>query len=223
MREEYPERAERMISVMNGYDEEELPRVERDGCFRLSYAGTIYLDRTPRTLFAAVARLVREHRLEPGDLAVEFMGHIFPSPEAVLSLAREENIESFVKVHPPGTRREANEFLARAPMLVNLPQDSHMAIPSKIFEYLRHDAWLLVLARRESASADALRGSPADVVDPNDVEGMYRALARRFEEHRRGATPGAIADETRLSRREQAERLFDAIDEALRRGAGQAS
>lgn len=216
MQAEYPEHAERIVVAMNGFDEEEpLPRAERGDCFRLRYAGTVYLDRNPRNLFAAVARLVREFDLAPGALAVGFMGHIEPSRETVLGAARAEQVEPFLEILPPAGRREAAEFLAEAHVLINLPQDSHQAIPSKIFEYLRFDAWLLALAERESASELVLRGTGADVVDPDDVDGITAALRRRFLQHRSGESPVALAPETELSRAHQAKRFFDAVDEVL--------
>jgi glycosyltransferase involved in cell wall biosynthesis len=218
MQAEYPEHAERIVVAMNGFDEDDpIPRTERGDCFLLRYAGTVYLDRSPRMLFAAVARLIREFDLKPGALAVGFMGHIEPDREAVLGAARAEQIEPFVEIFPPGGRREAAEFLAQAHVLINLPQDSHQAIPSKIFEYLRYEAWLLALAERESASEVVLRGSGADVVDPKDVDGIAAALRQRFLQHRRGEIPRALAPNTDLSRATQAKRLFDAVDAVLSR------
>src|SRR5262249_30177500 len=39
----YPDAADRIMAVMNGYDEDVvLPVVQRDAAFRLAYAGTIY-------------------------------------------------------------------------------------------------------------------------------------------------------------------------------------
>ena len=49
-------------------------------------------------------------------------------------------------------------------MLVNLPQDSHLCIPSKVYEYMRYAAWLLALEPADSATALLLRDSAADVV-----------------------------------------------------------
>jgi len=60
----------------------------------------------------------------------------------VMELARQEGVEAFARYHPPGPRSAAARLLASATMLVSLPQDTETAIPSKIFEYSRFDAWL---------------------------------------------------------------------------------
>jgi glycosyltransferase involved in cell wall biosynthesis len=213
----HPAAADRIIAVLNGYDEDDaLPRAPRDGVFRLAYAGAIYLDRNPTTLFQAAARLVREQDLRPGQLSIEFMG-----PPAQLDgdtigdLARRCGIEAFVTVRGEGTRREAAEFLARASVLVNLPQDSHLAIPSKIFEYMRFEAWLLALADAGSATEAVLQGSGADVAAPGDVDRITALLRARYLQYRAGETPRPLALDGRWSRAAQAQRLFDAIDRVL--------
>jgi hypothetical protein len=161
---------------------------------------------------------VRELDLSPEQLSIEFMG-----PPAKLdgtsieALARECDIAPFVKVHPAGTRREAAAFLAAATMLVNLSQDSHHAIPSKVFEYLRFQAWLLALAEPGSATEQVLRGTSADVVAPEDVEAIAETLRTRIREHRAGGSPPAPSSHEGLSRRAQGARLFDAIDAVIER------
>ena len=104
-------------------------------------------------------------------------------------------------------------------MLVSLPQDSDMAIPSKIFEYMRYDAWVLALADRDSATERLLRGSAADVVPPRDLEGLAAVLRKRYLQYSRGERPTRLATDPRYSRREQARRLFDAIEACLRQTA----
>jgi hypothetical protein len=100
-------------------------------------------------------------------------------------------------------------------VLVSLPQDSHMAIPSKVFEYMRYEAWLLALAEPASATAALLRDTAADVVRPGDMDALADVLRRRYLDFREGRRPARIASDPRFSRRAQAERLFAAIDGVL--------
>jgi hypothetical protein len=88
-----------------------------------------------------------------------------------------------------------------------------MAIPAKIYEYLRFDAWLLILAHERSATAALLRGTNADVVSPTDVAGMARVIRSRYEQFRHGERPVAVARDGRFDRRIQAELLLDRISE----------
>jgi hypothetical protein len=97
-------------------------------------------------------------------------------------------------------------------MLLSLPQDAHMAIPAKIFEYVRFPAWMLVLAEEISATAQVLRGTDADVVHPSDVDGIARVIRRRFSQFAAGERPLPVGRDGRFSRRGQADILFDCID-----------
>jgi glycosyltransferase involved in cell wall biosynthesis len=219
MRALYPQYAERILAVPNGVDDDPLPQppsseAERARRFVVAYAGTVYLDRNPRNLFRAAARVVRELSLGPERFGIEFMGET--GPGWIEAMAAEEGIGPFVAVHPAGPRLAAAAFLTRASVLVNLPQDSHLAVPSKIFEYMRYEAAILALAAPGSATAALLRDTDADVVDPEDVDGIAGALLRRVREHQAGQRPRALAACERFSRRAQADRLFDALEGLIR-------
>jgi glycosyltransferase involved in cell wall biosynthesis len=209
----YPEHAAKIIAVMNGYDEEEIPPPPNSGRFTVAYAGTIYLDRNPTVLFRAAARLAREFHLEPHEFGIDLKGHVRSFDGlTVKAIAESEGIGDFVGIQPPGPREEALAFLASATVLISLPQDSNMAIPSKIFEYMQFPAWLLAFAAADSATGLALRGSTADVVAPDDVDATYAVLRRRFLQFRGGVRPSPAEPGGPLSRRAQARVLFDAIE-----------
>jgi protein-tyrosine-phosphatase len=219
MQAAYPESADRIITVMNGYDEEAVPRSRHGGRFTIAYAGTIYLDRDPRPLFRAVAEVVRSLGLSPEEFRIELMGEVKSyDGRPIEAIARETGIEAFVRARPPGPRREVMDFLADATVLLSLPQDSHMAIPSKIFEYMEFDAWILALASPGSATEFLLRHSTADVVSPHDVHQIANALRRRYHQYRQGLRPSRLARNSRFSRRAQAELLFDAIERCVEGG-----
>jgi glycosyltransferase involved in cell wall biosynthesis len=134
----YPDARSRIVAVTNGYDEDVLPQSRHGRRFTIAYAGAMYLDRDPRVLFKAAAKVVRELALRPSDFGIQLMGDVETfdgTPTEVIAAA--EGLEGFVGLRPLGTRREASEFLAEGSLLLSLPQDSDMAIPSKIFEYMQ--------------------------------------------------------------------------------------
>ena len=209
----YPEAAARMLTVMNGADDEPLPPPRRGHRFVVGFAGSIYLDRDPRLLFRAAARLVAELSLQPADFGIDLIGNVESYGGVPVSeMARQEGVGDYVTTGPARPRAQALDFLAGAAMLVSLPQDSDMAIPAKVFEYTQFEAWLLVFARRDSATELLLRGSDADVVDPQDVAGTTAVLRRRYEAYRRGERPCAVGRDGRFLRRTQAAALFEALD-----------
>ena len=213
MRGVYRAAASRMIAVPNGCDEEDVPPSQHGRRFVIAYAGSIYLDRDPRPLFRAAAQLVTERGLSVRDFGLEFMGHVRAFDGVPIEqIAAEEGIAEFVRTYPPGPRARALEFLSRATMLVILPQDSDMAIPAKIFDYMQFDAWLLALADDGSATEQLLRGSTADVVAPDAIDTIAGLLHLRYLQHLRGEWPERLATDPRYSRREQANRLFVALE-----------
>jgi glycosyltransferase involved in cell wall biosynthesis len=212
MQSRYPEHADRIIAVANGVDDDPVPVAPPQRRFTIAYAGTIYLDRNPRLLFRAAGQVARELGLGPAEFGIELMGSFEGLAGGSLQeMAAEEGLHGFVEVHPTGNRDEALQFLARAALLVSLPQDSSLAIPSKIFEYMQFEAWLLVLAEPGSAPARLLAGSDADVVHPRDLEHMVRVIHDRYLRFRAEGRPQPLAREPRFSRREQARILFDAL------------
>jgi PST family polysaccharide transporter len=213
LRRRYPEAAERIEAVRNGCDDDPFPEIPRTRRFTVRYAGSIYLDRDPRPLFQAAARLVASERLTPDDFGLEFMGEVTTHDGVPLEeLARQAGVEAFVRCEPPKPRAEALRFQAGASMLVLLPQDSDLAIPAKVFEYLRYPAWILALTEQGSATADLLANSGADVLSGRDTEGIFATLRARFREHRAGITPEPLARDPRFSRATQAKVLFDRLE-----------
>lgn len=207
----YPTAADRMITVMNGYDDEPMPAAEPDSDrFVVAHAGTVYLDRDPRPLFAAVRKLVDEQAAGPDRLAIEFIGC---TADSVRRIAAEEGIEEHLSLAPFVPRDELRRHLLGCAVLVVLPQDSDMAIPSKVFEYLRYPDWVLALAEPGSATERVLRDTPAAVVSADDTEALQTLLREWFLRFQRGERPTPAAESAPwLSRRAQADLLFDRLE-----------
>ena len=207
----YPAARERIITVMNGTDDDPLPPHVHTDRFTIRYAGTIYLDRDPQLLFRAAAQVIRTEGLTPQQFGIDILGR-FAAEEHVplLGMAADEGIADYVTVEPPRPQEAALEFLAGASMLVIFPGSNTLAIPAKVFEYIRFDSWLLTIAESESGIAQLLNGSTADVVDPQ-VGAVAAAIRARYRDHLAGTRPQRVARDDRYSREAQARVLLDAI------------
>jgi glycosyltransferase involved in cell wall biosynthesis len=211
----FPGAAKRMITVMNGYDEEPLPPSDLSRSrFRIGYAGSIYFGRDPRPLFRGVARVITELDLARDQIAVYLKGDVQEyGGVATAEIARDCGIAEYVHLGGRVDHREALEFMASCHMLVSLPWNDTISIPAKVFEYMRFRAWLLVFAYPDSALERMLRGTDADVLHPDDVDSLAAAVRRRYLDFRKGALPAPVAGDPRLSRRAQALRLVEALRE----------
>jgi glycosyltransferase involved in cell wall biosynthesis len=172
----------------------------------------IYLGRNPRSLFRAAARVARETGAKPEDFGVEFLGDESCDGIPLTTIAAEEGLGPYFRSFPFRPRREAMSFLAQASVLVSLPLRTIMTLPAKLFEYIRFNAWLLVLADSGSATAELLADTGADVVRPDDVDEIARALRVRYDEFRRGIRPSAINHDGRFDRATQAAHFYDGLD-----------
>jgi glycosyltransferase involved in cell wall biosynthesis len=220
MQARYPEAADRIITVRNGCDDDPLPPGKPDDRFTIRFAGEIYIDRDPRLLFRAAARVVKEFSLTPEMFALLFIGDVSRfQGQPLEDIAREEGlIGGFVETGPYRPRDAALEFLASGSMLLSLPQDSRLAVPAKIYEYLRFDAWLLILADEPSATARVLRETDADVIAPQDVDGIARVIRHRYQQFARGERPRAVGADGRFDRSVQANVLLHRIAAAVSNG-----
>jgi glycosyltransferase involved in cell wall biosynthesis len=212
MRGAYPAAAHRIIAVPNGHDDDAVPSAPAEPRFLLIHAGSIYLDRDPRPLLRAAAKVIAARGLAPASFGIEFLGSMEGHDRRPLrAIADEEGVGAYVSVYPPVSRQEALRRLARAAMLTVLPQDSDMAVPAKLYDYMQFDAWILAFADPGSAVAVLLQGSGADVVRADDVAACAAVIDQRFEQFTRGERAVRLATNPAYSRRAQADILFNAM------------
>jgi hypothetical protein len=201
---------------MNGCDEEPVPAPDRRQRFVEAYVGSIYLDRDPRPLFRAARTVVTELGLTPEQITIEFMGKAQRYGGKTLDMiAAEEGVGAYVRGHPARPRAEALTFLARASVLLSLPQDSEMAIQSKTVEYFQFEVWILALAEQNSATEQLLRGTGADTVSAHDIEGLTAVFRSRYQEWERNVRPAALSRDPRFARRNQATRLIHGLSATM--------
>jgi len=214
----YPAAADHIITVLNGADDYPLPETHHDACFRIRFAGTIYITSDVATLFSAVRTVIDEMALGPDDLRVELVGPINnPETATIGALAHAHHIEKYVSVGPLLPHAAALEFLAGASMLVIFSGFGAVTLPAKTFEYVRFEAWILAQGEPGSALDVMLQGTEADVVSPSDVAATAAAIRRRVEQYRAGIRPSPVIGDDRFSRARQADILLDALDTVTRR------
>jgi len=209
------ESSEKIICVMNGTDEEKVPNPPRPR-FVAAYAGSIYLDRDPAPFFRAAARVVRDLGLSPERFSIEFVGNVASySGVRLAGIAEQEGVGPYVRLWASRPRDEVLSFLAAASLLLSLPQDSELAIPSKIFDYMQFDATLLALAEPTSATARLLTGTGARCVSPTDIDGIASVLDQSYQDYVAGNRPRALGGVDRFTRRYQAQLLLQRINELV--------
>jgi glycosyltransferase involved in cell wall biosynthesis len=208
----YPEAKGRLLTVLNGADPDVRIDPKPTTTFIIAHTGSIYVGRDPRALFQAMAALIQRRALRPTDIRLHFMGDTAFDGVPLDQLAMEAGVGSYLIAEPTQPRAAVHSLLATASVLTILPQAIPYAIPAKVFEYVQAPAWLLVLSEPDASIALLLRGTPVDMVRPDDIEGISRALEARFDAFRRGERPLPLNVDGRFNRSHQAERLMSALD-----------
>lgn len=201
-----------IVTITNGHDDEPVPAAAR-GRFVVTYAGGIYLDRDPRPLMRACRRAIDRLGVGPDAFGLEFIGNVADyEGTPTTELARREGLEAYVTLRSTVPRRVLMEHLARASVLVSLPQDTPYAIPSKIFEYMSFPSWLLVFSDPGSATWSLLEGSPAGLVRRDEIDATADLLEGWFRAHAAGTPPERLSDIPEYRRDFQARRLLEHLD-----------
>ena len=207
----FPELRDRVRCIPNGSDVEPIDptRHPRPSRFQIAHSGSLYLDRDPRPFFRAVGRVRERLALGPETLRVVFMGQPARVEGRTLSeLAAEAGLADVIEERPPGTRDEARVLLAESTMAVAFQGETRTQVPAKVFEYVAFPLWLLALVGAESATAAALAGTDAIVLDIDDEDGAAREIERCYRAFTAGETPRPVGWDGRFSRARQAERLI---------------
>lgn len=225
--ERYPDRADRMFLVENGYDEEAFADARDTGSLnpgRLTvlHSGIVYpSERDPTQLFAALAQLKAEDPAAYGRLVVRFRAPVHD--DLLRRLAAAFAVEEAVEVLPAvGYRRALDEMMAADGLLVLQAANCNAQIPAKLYEYLRARRPVLALTDPSGDTARVIAGAGIDAIAPlDDAEAIARLLQRFVQAPTRG-TVASDATITGASRRERTRQLATLLERAadLRPGAG---
>lgn len=218
-RQRYPQAAQRMVVLENGYDEESFaglatPPREAGKPFVLLHSGIVYpSERDPTQLFQALGRLHREGRLRPEDLQLRFRASV--NDELLRRMAAEHGAADFIELCPPVPYREAlREMTQVDALLVLQASNCNDQIPAKAYEYLRVGRPILALTDPVGDTAGVLRQAGLDTIVPLDSAEAIAAALPSFLERcaaRRVTLPApeAVARASRAGRARDLARMFE--------------
>lgn len=176
--------AARFSTLTNGYDPDLQDVIGRltadcqenhnDRSWRLVHAGGLYGQRNPDGLFAAIRNLNDEGT----SVRFEHYGTI-PDESLVRDSIRKHRVETFVKLSRPLPHRAMLERLALSDGILILQPDTHLQVPSKLFESMLFNKPLLGLcgpgATREIMERYGL-GTIAMANNPDEIKCAIRTL-----------------------------------------------
>lgn len=151
---------DKFACLPNGID---VSRVTESACpekyeqFTITYAGTLYLDRTPEPLFEALGMLVTEGKVRLDDVRIKLVGSCrYIGEVETQDVARRHGVEASVEIIERVPHAEAIRIMQRSHLLLVLaPPNHHLVQPAKIFDYLGSGSRLLALTDA-GATADLI-------------------------------------------------------------------
>lgn len=211
----FPDLQDRIVAIPNGSDLVPLPvpPFVAGEPFVIAHAGALYLDRDPRPLLRAIARLSSEGLIAPDNFRTVFMGgNPVVAGKSLDEWGREYGLGTLLEVRERGTRDEARQLLRSAAVAVAFQGQTTSQIPAKVYEYVSFPAWLLALVGTSSATASLLSGSEALVLAIDDEAGIAAALRTCIAQFRQSGRPAPAGADGRFGRNVQAARLIELLN-----------
>jgi glycosyltransferase involved in cell wall biosynthesis len=221
LRAAYPDRADMMVAIENGFDPEAYPaRTRRSGdvaVVDVLHAGMVYLGRDPRPLFDALRLLDARRADGMPAVRVSFLGLKQDFAVDVEYETRLRGIEDRVRLEGHVPYLAALQRMVDADILLLLDSPGRrMGVPAKLYEYLGAERPILALAEQASDVAAVLRASGGffRIADPRQARDIAHALEQLvggLPTADRPANPGRSP----YVRRELAGRLARFLDERI--------
>jgi len=209
-RSTYPQWAEKMSCIPNGYDELTPVKNDNTGTYRIMHIGSFYGSRSPRRLLEALSELP--------ELPIEFIqvGGDFPE---------RKEFEDRVKiiVHPAMPREKALEMMTQASLLF-LKQGwepgvkDYIAVAAKTYEYLATGLPILAdLPPGDNGDIVKKYAAHSFVITSDDRAELKAAVAKAYEQRSSlspEVKPEFIADFSRMRLTEKLAAIFTAAARA---------
>ncbi len=166
----------KFIYIPNGIDSDKfnnsLP--ERFDAFTLSYAGTIYLKRTPDPIFKAIQQLVASNRVKPGEISFKLFGDCGAiDGKPIGPIIKDHGLESIVEVSGPIPFLDAINVMQRSHLLVLLATSvQDINIPAKIYDYFGSGTRIIAISEPGAATSLIENTNSGACFDPSDIDGI---------------------------------------------------
>jgi glycosyltransferase involved in cell wall biosynthesis len=217
-RERYPQRAERIRLIENGYDEESFsampPASPPVGPLVFLHSGIVYpSERDPTALLDALALLRHDGHAGLDRVLVRFRAAVHEA--AIDALARERGVRDMVELVPPIAYREALHEMQTAHALILLQAaNCNEQVPAKLYEYLRAGRPIVALTDSAGDTAEVLRRAGISTIAPLDdaraiarlVRDVIFAIAHGID---RGPNATAVRAASRLERTRELAAVLD--------------
>jgi len=224
LHKKYPEiPIDKAAHLPNGFDGADFPSTpyRRNEKFTVTYTGSMYGVRNPRTFLQAFANLVAAKKIDPAKLRLKFIGRFGAE---VLEMFRSPAVTGCVEVLPYIPHAESIEHLMTSDALLLIVDEyagGEEIVPGKVFEYIGARRPIIGIAH-EGAVSELLRTTGAGRSARNDdVPAIERVILEYYDDYlynKSGFSPDLTAI-GQYERKEITGRLARLLDDSLGRPA----
>jgi glycosyltransferase involved in cell wall biosynthesis len=217
MKETYPESADKVELVMNGYEDVDGSAASppRDR-FVLSYIGSVMERRLPAVLFEGLRRLRVRHADTARDIRVQLIGPNL-GVSSPTDRIRDEHLADMVEWLGPVTHGRSRELMRSSHVLLHIESTATYAVSGKLFEYLAAGRPVLGMTPPGSDDEWFLNESGAGTnLGLDSPDAIAEAIHRRWTEWRTGHLAVSVDGVwlKQFHRREQTRKVAALLDAA---------
>lgn len=220
-RERYPQSADRMVLIENGYDADSFVQAEtgapdraalNPGCITLLHSGLVYpSERDPTQLLQALGQLRQQEPALAARLRLRFRAAVHD--DLLRELANRHGVTDLIELMPPLPYAQALQEMLRADVLLLLQAaNCNAQIPAKLYEYLRARRPVICLSDTAGDTWATLQNAGLRRVAPlDDAAQIAPLLAACAAGDTQGmlATPAAVQAADRQSRTAELVKLLE--------------
>lgn len=181
----YKECSDKFTCITNGFDPEDFNGLKESqgnrDLFTISYAGAIYLHRSPGCFLEAIAGLINERPEFSKILRLNFIGDIAPE---IKELINNNKFKENISVRGFLNHADTLDILKNSDILLYIEDDvknSDRILPAKLFEYMAIKKPVLALVG-EGVAKNTVMGSKIGLTaDPKDPSQIKRALYSLYD------------------------------------------
>ncbi len=168
----------KLVVHPNGFDSEDYPTLkkQKNKRFTVTYTGSMYGKRNPKTFLEAVEGLVSDGKVDAGKICLKFIGRF---GSEVHDMLERSSIHGSIEVTSYLPHSQSVEALLRSDallLIVDEADGSDEIVPGKVFEYIGARRPIIALAP-EGAIAGLMRETRSGLVAPNqDIPAIKAAF-----------------------------------------------
>ncbi len=223
--EKYPELPkDKFVLIPNGFDSADFPEKDihqrakriRGEQFVLTYSGSMYGPRNPKSLFAALELLIKRNEIDPTKITLRFVGRFGTE---IHEMFEAPLIKPMIEKFDYVAHNRAVELVSDSDALLLIVDDTPSVaeiVPGKVYEYLGAMRPMIAIAPPTGAIGQLLKETSGGItVATSDIEGQAMAFKHFYDKWLGGEETSAtmnIQAIKQYERREEAKTLAALLD-----------